>query len=162
MLLFVLLFSITMVGVKFANILVKNINETAMRISVLVSPIRYLFPRILFRYGRVYLLSWTSSLYLYISLIIADLNKHGTDMTTKPIPAKVKDEDYYQNKSANLFKSCTGLRFSGLQDYETFLEKYCSILSISGFLQANGELLLSEYAAADNAIYDCIVLFILW
>ena len=70
---------------------------------------------------------------------------------------KVKDDDYYQSKSASLFKSCACLRFSGLQDYETFLEKFFSILSISGFLQTNGELLLSEYAAADNAIYDCIV-----
>ena len=143
---------------KFANLLVKNINKT---VSVL-SPIRYLFPRTLFRYGRLYLLSWTSSLYLHISFIIADLAKHGTDMsgkqttqTTFSISGKLKDDDYYQSKSANLFKSCIGLRFSGLQDYDTaFVEKFFSILSISGFLQSNGDLLLNEYASADNAIYD--------
>ena len=116
-----------MVGVKFANLLVKNINKT---VSVL-SPIRYLFPCTLFCYGRLYLLSWTSSLYLHIiSFIIADLAKHGTDMsgkqttqTTFSISGKPKDDDYYQSKSANLFKSCIGLRFSGLQDYDTFLAR---------------------------------------
>ena len=96
-------------------------------------------------------------MYLHISFIIADLAKHGTDMsgkqptqTTFSISGKPKDDDYYQSKSANLFKLCTGLRFSGLQDYDTFLEKFFSILSISGFLQSNGDLLLNEYASVDG------------
>ena len=144
-----------MVGVKFANLLAKNINKTVSVLSI----IRYLYPHTIFRYGRVYLLSWTSSLYSHISLIIADLAKHGLDMsegksggkqttqTTFSISGKPKDDDYYQSKSASLFKSCTGLRFSGSQDYDTFVEKFHSILSISGFMQLNGELILNDYAA---------------
>ena len=54
---------------------------------------------------------------LYISLIIADLNKHGTDMSTKPNPAKVKDDDYYQIKSASLFKSSAGYTHCQFFDY---------------------------------------------
>ena len=76
------------------------------------------------------------TVYLYLSFLIADLAKHGTDMagkqTTFSIAGKPKDDDYYQSKSACLFKSCVGLRFSGLQDYDTFLEKFFSILSITG------------------------------
>ena len=50
------------------------------------------------------------------------------------------------------------LRFSGSQDYDTFVEKFYSILSISGFVQQNGvDLILGEYTAADSVIYDCIV-----
>ena len=70
--------------------------------------------------------------------------------------AKVKDEDYYQSKNASLFKSCNGLRFSEVQDYDTFLEKNFSILNISGFVQPNGVDLLIDSDTADGAIYDCI------
>ena len=127
-----------MVGVKFADILVKNINKTTPVLSLIC----YV------RCVRTYLLSCTSRLYLYLSFIIADLAKHGTDMAGKQTTfalsggAKVKDEDYYQSKNASLFKSCAGLRFSGLQDYDTFLEKFFSILNISGFVLPNGADLL--------------------
>ena len=98
-------------------------------------------------------------------MIIANLALHGFDIMSQKQTSftlsgsnpKVKDDDYFQSKNASLFKLCAGLRFSGYQDYDTFLEKFYSILSISGFLNANGVDIINDNTSAESAVYDCIV-----